>query len=57
MSPKELMYIEDALSHVKFLQTKCNETAAALQDTELKTAVTAMAAKQNELFSRFYGLV
>ena len=57
MSPKDLMYIEDALSHVKFLQTKCNETASALQDTELKTAVTAMAAKQNELFSRFYGLV
>ena len=57
MSPKELMYIEDALSHVKFLQTKCNETAAQLQDTELKTLVTQMAAKQSELFSRFYGLV
>lgn len=23
MSPKELMYIEDALSHEEFLQTQC----------------------------------
>ena len=57
MSPKELMYIEDALSHVKFLQSKCNETASQLQDTELKTLVTQMASKQSELFASFYGLV
>ena len=27
MSPKELLYIEDALGHAKFMQTKCQETA------------------------------
>lgn len=57
MSPKELLYIEDALGHVKFLQTKCQETAGQLQDAELKNCVQQMASKQQELFQQFYQLV
>ena len=53
MSPKELLYIEDA----KFMQTKCQETAQQLQDAELKNCVQQMAAKQQELFNQFFGLV
>ena len=30
MSPKELTYIEDALSHEKFLKTQCHEADEAL---------------------------
>lgn len=57
MSPKELLYIEDALGHVQFLQTKCQETAQQLQDAELKNCVEQMAAKQQQLFQQFYQLV
>lgn len=57
MSPKELLYIEDALGHVQFLQTKCQETAQQLQDAELKSCVEQMAAKQQQLFQQFYQLV
>ena len=57
MSPKELLYIEDTLGHAKFMQQKCKETVASLQDTELKNCAEQLAAKNAELFSRFYRLV
>lgn len=57
MSPKELLYIEDALGHAKFLQSKYQETASQLQDAELKSCVAQMATKHNDLFSQFYQLV
>lgn len=57
MSPKELLYIEDTLGHARFMQDKCKETVSALKDTELKNCVEQLAAKNAELFSRFYRLV
>ena len=57
MSPKELLYIEDALGHAQFLQQKCKETMNELQDTELKNCVEQLAAKNAEIFSSFYRLV
>ena len=32
MSPKELLYIEDALGHTKFLTMQCREAAGSLTD-------------------------
>ena len=32
MSPKELLYVEDALGHEQYFQTKCKETANQIQD-------------------------
>ena len=57
MTGKELMYIEDALGHEKFFQTKCQHTIEALQDTELKDCVRQMAEKHRQLFQNFYGLL
>ena len=57
MSPKELLYIEDALGHAKFMQTKCQETAQQVQDAELKNCVQQMATKHQDLFNQFYQLV
>ena len=57
MSPKELLYIADALGHAQFMQGKCKETMSALQDAELKNCVEQIAAKNAEIFSRFYALV
>lgn len=57
MSPKELTYIEDALSHEKFLKTQCQEAAQKLQDPELKNKVQEMEQKHQQIFDNFYNLV
>ncbi|MBQ1504545.1 MAG: hypothetical protein IIZ49_04045 [Oscillospiraceae bacterium] len=57
MTAKELMYVEDALGHLKYFQSKCQETAAQISDTDLKNYVNQMAQKQQSLFQSFYGLL
>ncbi|MGM9631609.1 MAG: hypothetical protein ACI3XL_00750 [Eubacteriales bacterium] len=57
MTNKELLYIEDALSHEKYFQTKCQESSAQLQDGELKNFVTDLNRSHAELFSGFYHLL
>lgn len=57
MSPKELLYIEDALGHAKFLQTKCQQARQQLQDSELQSMVAALENKNQEIFSRMYQLM
>ena len=50
MTSKELLYVEDALGHEKYFQTKCMEAAAQMQDEDLKQCVTQMAEKHRQLF-------
>lgn len=57
MSPKELLYIEDALDHETFLQSQCRQAAQALQNLELKNYVTQLANQHQQLFQRLYQLV
>ena len=57
MTPKELLYVEDALGHEQFFQEKCRRTAAELQDTELKACVEQMAEKHRMIFQNLYGLL
>ena len=57
LSPKELLYIEDALGHEQFLKTQCQDTANNLQDGELKNYVSQLVMKHDELFKQFYNLV
>lgn len=57
MSPKELLYIEDALGHEQFLMTQCQEAVQQLQDSELKQYAQQMYNKHQQIFSNFYGLV
>ena len=57
MSPKELLYIEDALGHEKFLKSQCQQAVANLTDPDLKNFVNQMLQKHNEIFNRFYQLV
>lgn len=57
MSPKELLYIEDALGHEEFLQTQCQQAAQALQNPELKTYVNQLASQHQQLFQKLYQLV
>ena len=57
MSPKELMYIEDALSHEQFLAAQCKQAAQALQNPQLRQYVTELASKHDQLFKQLYQLV
>ncbi len=57
MSPKELLYVQDALSHEQMMQKKCADAAAKIQDPELKSFVSQMANRHCGTFSRFYGLL
>lgn len=57
MTTKELLYIEDALGHAKYFETKCKETLSQIQDAELKTYVEQIAAKHQQIFQSFYGLL
>ena len=57
MSSKEMLYLEDALGHEKFLKTQSQQAMDALTDPELKSFVGQMMTKHQELFAQFYQLV
>ena len=57
MTTKELLYVEDALGHEKYFQTKCTETINQIQDAELKAYVEQMAQKHQQIFQSFYELL
>ena len=57
MSPKELLYIEDALGHAQYLMTHCRTAASQLTDPALRGAAQRMVAEHQKLFSSFYNLV
>ena len=39
MTPKELLYVQDALSHEQHMQLKCCNYAAQIKDPQLKAFV------------------
>ena len=57
MTPKELLYIEDALGHTRFLMTQCSLAANQLTDPELKSRVQQIINGNQKLFTQFYDLV
>ena len=57
MSPKELMYIQDALSHEQFMATQCQQAAQALQNPELRSYANQLANQHKQLFQKLYQLV
>ncbi len=57
MSPKELLYIEDALGHTQQIKTVCSDFSNQLNDTELSNFVQALAQKQQQTFDKFFNLL
>lgn len=57
MSPKELLYIEDALGREKFLVSQCEQASAALTDANLRACVDGMKQKHQQIFNSLYQLV
>jgi hypothetical protein len=53
MTSKELIYVEDALGHEQYFQTKCTEVASNLQDGELKNTVQNMQKTHQQIFNSF----
>ena len=57
MSPKELLYIEDALSHTQFLMNQCREAATQLSDPALRQQAQQLVNSNQKLFTQFYNLI
>ena len=57
MTPKELLYIEDALEHTQFLMTQCRDAANTLTDPALKSQAQQLANSNQKLFTQFYNLI
>ena len=57
MSPKELLYIEDALGHEKQIKATCQDSASKLEDKSLASFVSTVAEKHVTCFNNFYGLI
>jgi len=54
LSPKELLYIEDALNHEQFMKTQCTECANQLKDPALKNFVGQLAQRHTQIFDEIY---
>ena len=57
MSPKELLYIEDALGHEQILMNQYQQAISSLTDPQLRSCVQQMRAAHQELFNQFYQLI
>ena len=57
MSPKEMLYVEDALGHEKFLKSQCQQAVNSLVDPDLKNLAQQLLQKHTELFNQFYQLI
>lgn len=57
MTTKELLYVDDALSHAQLLATHFQNAASQLQDNALRTQVQQMAQRHRQVYQQFYNLV
>lgn len=57
MTAKELLYVEDALGHEKYFQTKCNEALNTIKDEKLRSCIEDIAKKHDNLYNNFYTLL
>ena len=57
MTSKELMYIEDAMGHEKYFQSKCREAVEQISDGELKSFIEQTSINHQQIFQNFYNLL
>ena len=57
MSPKELLYIDDALGHTQFLMNQCRTAAGQLTDPALRQQAQDLLKNNHKLFEQFSQLV
>ena len=54
MSPKELQYVDDALSHEQFLKCQCENTAQRLNNEDLRNFVICLASEHQTIFGKLF---
>ena len=57
MSPKELLYIEDILDHLSEHKKCCHALSQDAKDPALRTLLEDIAAKETQIFNKFYSLL
>ena len=57
MTTKEMLYLDDALSHAQFLASQCQTAATQLHDAALRLQVQQMADRHRQVYRKFYDLV
>ncbi len=57
MTSKELLYVEDALGHEKFMKTCSGLTSKQLSDVALSNYVKQLETTHNELLNKFLNLL
>ncbi len=57
MTSKELLYVEDALGHARYLETCCKATAIQLNNAELSAYADQLAKEHAECFAKLYALL
>lgn len=57
MTGKELLYVEDALGHAKFMMTQASEAASSLTDPTLKQQAQQLVNENQQMFTRFFQLM
>ena len=57
MTPKEILYVEDALGHAQFLTQQTQNAANMLSDKTLKQQAQQLVDKNRQIFRQFYALV
>lgn len=57
MSPKELLYIEDALGHLEILMKQCKTAESQLTDPALRQQAQMLYDGNRKLFNQFFSLI
>lgn len=57
MTPKEILYVEDALSHAQFLTQQTQNAVNSLNDAALRRQAQQLVDKNRQIFQQFYSLV
>ena len=57
MTSKELMYVEDALGHEKFMKTCATNANSQLTDPTLSSYMNELVQKHSEIYKTFYNLL
>ena len=57
MTNKELLYIEDALGHEKFMKSCAQKASNQLTDATLANYLKELEQKHNELYNKFLNLL
>lgn len=57
MTSKELLYVEDALGHEKFMKSCATKTSSKLSDPTLSSYMGELAKKHDEIYNKFLNLL